>query len=76
MANHAGGWASGARVCFGSLDLIVNTDRALERIQAPAPHGGYHAVVEDLRVMQLLSREGNVSPYLQNCGLDSTRLGL
>jgi hypothetical protein len=36
MANHAGGWALGVLVHFGSLDFIVTTEGALEQIHVPA----------------------------------------
>jgi len=53
MASHAGGWAPGTLVRFGSLDFIVTIDEGLERIHIPTRPDSLEAVVEVLLGLRL-----------------------
>jgi hypothetical protein len=60
MANHAGGWAPGMLVRFGSLDFIITTKGGLEQIHVPARpiHASVlNSIVEDFGGWQLHAPE-------------------
>ena len=62
-------------MCFGSLDFIVTTDGALERIQATPHPDGLDAVNRALRGLQLHLQKDDTLSDPQNRGFDSARLG-
>jgi len=75
MASHAGGWAPGTLVRFGSLDFIVTIDEGLERIQIPTRPDSLEAVIEVLLGLRLRHQEEGVLLGSQRLDFDSARLG-
>jgi hypothetical protein len=64
MVNHAGGWASGVLVHFGSLDFIVTTRGGLEQIRVlvcPARATELYPIVEAFKGMRLRALEDRAS---------------
>ena len=74
MANHAGAWAPGALVCFGSLDFIITLGGGLERIQAPTRSGGVNTVTNTLQGLRFHRQEQDVPMTPSRCSIDSARL--
>jgi hypothetical protein len=64
MANHAGGWALGALVRFGSLDFIVTAEGGLEQVRDSIPPLctiDLDSVVEALEELQLRIPEAHAT---------------
>jgi hypothetical protein len=78
MANHAGGWPSGALMRFGSLDYIITMEGGLEQVRVPIQPtraANLDPVVEAFEGLRLRAPEDRTSESSWFPDFDYKRLG-